>query len=231
MKLLKEDIKDFAPLIVEATEGKPKEYWIEGIFLQGDIENHNKRKYPMSILEPEVNRYIKENVERNRAYGELGHPDTPNINYDRMSHMIKELYRDGNNFAGKAKVIDTPMGKIVQVIMDEKGTFGMSTRGTGSLKQVGGIMEVGPDFKLATAGDIVHSPSAPDAWMKTVMESTDFWFDEAIQAWTPYQQNKIEEAVDTSKSKISKMNLKQIQENKIKLFEDFLQILVESAKR
>jgi hypothetical protein len=225
MKLLKETILDFKPVILEA-EGKPKEYFLEGIFIQANVTNHNRRRYPMENIEPEVNRYIKECVQRNRAWGELGHPDTPNINFERVSHMVKDLRREGDNFYGRAKVLDTPMGKIVKNLLDEDGIIGMSTRGTGSLRATGGgIMEVGPDFRLATAGDLVHSPSAPDAFLRSIMEGTDFFFDEAAQQWLPETQKAVEQLVEQTKKEVKTLSAKQIHEHKAKLFEEFVKSL------
>lgn len=221
MKLLIEAITDFRSLVTE--ENGIKAYFVEGIFLQGGVKNHNRRVYPTEVLATECARYIRENVERSRAYGELGHPDTPNINFDRVSHIIKELRQDGNNWIGRAQIItENPAGAIVRGIINVGGVFGMSTRGTGTLRQLHeGIMEVGPDFKLATAGDIVHNPSAPDAWMKSIMESTDYIFDEATQQWV-VGSKPLQAIVEETKETVKKLSLRQIQEHKVQLFENFL---------
>ena len=173
MKLITEVVEE-VQIITEATEDGKKTYMIEGIFMQGNQKNRNGRVYPIDILQREVKRYTDEYINKNRAYGELGHPQGPTINLDRVSHMIKELYQDGDNFKGKAKIMDTPMGKIVKNLMDEGATLGVSTRGMGSLKQVGGANQVQDDFMLATAGDIVADPSAPDAFVEGIMEGKEW---------------------------------------------------------
>jgi len=153
-----------------------KNYFIEGIIMQGDIKNRNGRMYPKDVLQKETQRYNETYVKKNRAYGELGHPAGPTINLDRVSHMFTELKADGSNIVGRAKIMDTPMGKIVKNIMDEKGVLGISSRGMGSMKpNKDGIMEVQKDFMLATAGDIVADPSAPDAFVKGVMEGVEWY--------------------------------------------------------
>lgn len=165
--------------VTEAKESGKKDYFIEGIFMQGNIQNRNGRMYPVSILQKEAERYMKESVQQNRAYGELGHPQGPSINLDRVSHMIKELRQDGNNFYGRAKIMDTPMGNIVKNLMDEGASLGVSTRGMGSIKEnKQGFMEVQDDFHLATAADIVADPSAPDAFVRGIMEGVEFWYED-----------------------------------------------------
>lgn len=178
MKLITETIEDVKVLEVldEGNSGK-KSLFIEGVFLQGNIKNRNGRIYRTETLEREVNRYIKENVAKGRAYGELGHPQGPGINLDRVSHMITELRRDGDNFYGKAKISSTPMGKIVEGLLSDGANLGVSSRGMGSLKEKNGIMEVQDDFYLATAADIVADPSAPDAFVNGVMEGVEYWYD------------------------------------------------------
>lgn len=184
MSLLIKEIVEDVEYITEAKEDGTKQYFIEGIIMQGDIKNRNGRMYPKEILAKEVKRYNETYVEKNRAYGELGHPAGPTINLDRVSHMFTELRQDGSNIVGRAKVMDTPMGKIVQNIMDADGTLGISSRGMGSIKQnKSGIMEVQKDFMLATAGDIVADPSAPDAFVKGVMEGVDWVYDVASSSW------------------------------------------------
>ena len=151
MKLITETVEN-VKYVTEAKESGGKNYYIEGIFMQGDIENRNGRVYPVSILEKECKRYMKEAIEQNRAYGELGHPNGPSINLDRVSHIIKEMKQDGANFHGRAQILETPMGNIVKGLMDGGGSLGVSTRGMGSLAEnKNGIMEVQADFRLATA--------------------------------------------------------------------------------
>lgn len=179
MKLITEVVEDIQ-IITEAKENGEKSYMIEGIFMQGNKKNRNGRVYPMQVLQREVKRYTDEYIDKNRAYGELGHPQGPTINLDRVSHMIKELYQDGDNFRGKAKIMDTPMGKIVKNLMDEGATLGVSTRGMGSLRSKGGANEVQDDFMLATAGDIVADPSAPDAFVEGIMEGREWVWDNGL---------------------------------------------------
>ena len=163
MKLITEMIESDVQFITEAKEDGGKNYFIEGVFMQGNIKNRNGRLYPMETLMKEVKRYNKEYVQENRAYGELGHPQGPTINLERVSHMIKELHQDGNNVRGKAKIMtETPMGKIVKNLMDEGAKLGVSSRGMGTLKPgKDGTNMVQNDFQLATAADIVADPSAP----------------------------------------------------------------------
>lgn len=177
MKLIRE-FTESVKYLVETPKGETtKSYFIEGVFLQGEIKNRNGRIYPMDIMRKEVERYTKENIEKNRAYGELGHPDSPTINLDRVSHMIKELKLDGNNYVGKAKIMDTPYGKIVKSLIDEGANLGVSSRGMGSLRAKNdGTQLVQDDFMLATAGDIVADPSAPDAFVRGVMEGKEWVF-------------------------------------------------------
>ena len=160
--------------ITEAKEGGGKNYKNKGIFLQADIKNRNGRVYPMEILEKEVTRYNKKFINENRAYGELGHPEGPTVNLERVSHMVTELYPDGKNFIGEAKIMETPMGKIVKNIMDEGGKLGVSSRGMGSLDQKNGANYVRDDFYLATAADIVADPSAPNAFVEGIMEGKEW---------------------------------------------------------
>ena len=160
--------------ITEAKEGGGKNYKIKGIFLQADIKNRNGRVYPMAILEKEVTRYNKKFINENRAYGELGHPEGPTVNLERVSHMVTKLYPDGKNFVGEAKIMETPMGKIVKNIIDEGGKLGVSSRGMGSLDQKNGANYVRDDFYLATAADIVADPSAPNAFVEGIMEGKEW---------------------------------------------------------
>ena len=173
MKLIKELLEE-VELIQEATEAGDKCQYIKGVFLQANVKNRNGRSYPMEVMEPEVNRYIKDVVDRNRAFGELGHPSGPQINLDRVSHLITELRRDGNNFVGKAKITDTPMGQIARGLLLSGAKLGVSSRGMGSLvPDKTGTMVVQPDFRIATAADIVADPSAPDAFVEGVMRSEE----------------------------------------------------------
>jgi len=173
VKLFSEAV-DEVQYITEAKEGGGKNYKIKGIFLQADIKNRNGRVYPMEILEKEVSRYNKKFINENRAYGELGHPEGPTVNLERVSHMVTELYPDGKNFIGEAKIMETPMGKIVKSLMDEGGKLGVSSRGMGSLNQKNGVNYVRDDFYLATAADIVADPSAPNAFVEGIMEGKEW---------------------------------------------------------
>ena len=187
MRLITE-LNEEVKLITEMEESGKKSFHIEGIFLQGNIQNRNNRVYPVGVLEKEVFRYVKENVDRNRAYGELGHPDGPNINLERVSHMIKTLHRDGSNFIGKAKIMETPYGQIVRNLLSEGASIGVSSRGLGTVKpNKQGIMEVQDDFRLATAADIVADPSAPDAFVQGIMEGREWVFDAASGNWRAMQ--------------------------------------------
>ena len=173
VKLFTEAV-DEVEYITEAKEGGGKNYKIKGIFLQADIKNRNGRVYPMEILEKEVSRYNKKFINENRAYGELGHPEGPTVNLERVSHMVTELYPDGKNFVGEAKIMSTPMGEIVKNIMNEGGKLGVSSRGMGSLNQKNGANYVRDDFYLATAADIVADPSAPNAFVEGIMEGKEW---------------------------------------------------------
>ena len=173
VKLFSEAVEE-VEYITEAKEGGGKNYKIKGIFLQADIKNRNGRVYPMEVLEKEVGRYNKKFINEKRAYGELGHPDGPTVNLERVSHMVTELYPDGKNFIGEAKIMETPMGKIVKSLMDEGGKLGVSSRGMGSLDQRNGANYVRDDFYLATAADIVADPSAPNAFVEGIMEGKEW---------------------------------------------------------
>ncbi|NMJ87972.1 MAG: primosomal protein [Thaumarchaeota archaeon] len=173
VKLFSEAVEE-VQYITEAKEGGGKNYKIKGIFLQADIKNRNGRIYPMEILQKEVTRYNKKFINEKRAYGELGHPEGPTVNLERVSHMVTELYPDGKNFIGEAKIMETPMGKIVKNIMNEGGKLGVSSRGMGSLNQKNGANYVRDDFYLATAADIVADPSAPNAFVEGIMEGKEW---------------------------------------------------------
>ena len=176
IKLISEAVEE-VEYITEAKEGGGKNYKIKGIFLQADIKNRNGRVYPMEVLQKEVSRYNKKFINENRAYGELGHPDGPTVNLERVSHMVTSLTPDGKNFIGEAKVMETPMGKIVKSLMNEGGKLGVSSRGMGSLDQKNGANYVRDDFYLATAADIVADPSAPNAFVEGIMEGKEWVWD------------------------------------------------------
>ena len=173
VKLIAEAVEE-VEYITEEKEGGGKNYKIRGIFMQADIKNRNGRIYPMEVLDEEVRNYNKKFIQQNRAFGELGHPDGPTVNLERVSHMITSLKPDGKNFIGEAKIMDTPMGKIVKNLMDEGAKLGVSSRGMGSLRQKGGANVVSDDFYLATAADIVADPSAPNAFVEGIMEGKEW---------------------------------------------------------
>ena len=173
VKLIAEAVEE-VEYITEEKEGGGKNYKIRGIFMQADIKNRNGRIYPMEVLDEEVRKYNKNFIEQKRAFGELGHPDGPTVNLERVSHMITSLKPDGKNFIGEAKIMDTPMGKIVKNLMDEGAKLGVSSRGMGSLRQKGGANVVSDDFYLATAADIVADPSAPNAFVEGIMEGKEW---------------------------------------------------------
>jgi len=213
MKLITEVLEDSLEYITEANADGEKEYFIEGIFMQANKANRNGRIYPTDILEKEVKRYNKEYVMKNRAFGELGHPQGPSINLERVSHMIKELYQDGDNFIGKAKIMDSPYGNIVKNLIKEGASLGVSSRGMGSLKSRNGINEVQKDFYLATAADIVADPSAPDAFVQGIMEGVDWIMDGG--KW-------IQSFVEKSQYEIKKSRKSELETTKLRIFEDFL---------
>lgn len=173
MKLIKEEVQD-VQFITEAKSSGEKEYFIEGIFMQAETKNRNGRIYPRAILDREADKYNSNYIQKNRAFGELGHPDSPTINLDRVSHMITKLYPDKTNYIGRAKILDTPNGKIVKNLLDGGASLGVSTRGVGSLKPSNGYQLVQDDFHLATAADIVADPSAPEAFVQGIMESAEW---------------------------------------------------------
>lgn len=214
MKLISEALQE-VKFMTEEVAGL-KQYYISGIFMQANQKNRNGRVYPSDILEREVKRYSDTYITSNRAFGELGHPDGPTINLDRVSHMIKELYKDGDNFIGKAKIMDTPMGKIVKNLMDEGATLGVSSRGMGSLKQSQGVNVVQSDFYLSTAADIVADPSAPDAFVDGIMEGKEWIWDNGVLK---------ESTIGEYKKIIESASSIQLEEVKIRLFSDFIQKL------
>ena len=176
MKLISEHIEDVEYITEEKDNGE-KTYKIKGVFMQSEVKNRNGRVYPFPVLEKEVNRYNKDYVNENRAFGELGHPDGPTVNLERASHMITSLEPDGKNFVGQATILKTPMGKIVENLMDAGGKLGVSSRGMGSLEQKNGANYVKKDFYLATAADIVADPSAPNAFVQGIMEGKEWVWD------------------------------------------------------
>ena len=179
MKLISEHV-DHIDYIVEADDSGKKNYRIKGVFMQSEIKNRNGRMYPEQVLAKEVKRYNKEYVKEKRAFGELGHPDGPTVNLERVSHMITSLKQDGQNFIGEAKVMDTPYGKIVKNLIDEGAKLGVSSRGMGSLEPRGKMQVVKDDFYLATAADIVADPSAPNAFVEGIMEGKEWVWDNGI---------------------------------------------------
>lgn len=179
MKLISEHIENIE-YITEAKEGGGKDYKIRGVFLQADVKNRNGRVYPYPVLQKEVSRYNKEFIQKKRAFGELGHPDGPTVNLERVSHMITNLWPDDSNFMGEAKIMDTPYGKIVKNLIDEGAQLGVSSRGMGSLEPKKGAQYVRDDFYLATAADIVADPSAPNAFVEGIMEGKEWIWDNGI---------------------------------------------------
>ena len=211
MKLIKE-LNEEVEYITEDNEGK-KNHYIQGVFLQSEITNRNGRMYPKSVLDREVKNYNEKYIRTNRALGELGHPEGPTVNLDRVSHKITELKEDGNNFVGKAKLLDTPMGNIAKNLLGEGVKLGVSSRGMGTLKRENGASVVGEDFMLAAAADIVSDPSAPDAFVEGIMEGKEWvWENGRLQ----------EKDIASIKQELDHATLINIQEKKISAFETFL---------
>ena len=224
MKLITE-VNESCEFITEAQEGGKKNYFIEGIFMQGDIKNRNGRIYPCSTLEKEMARYQTEFIEPKRALGELGHPDGPTINGDRVSHLITSMKREGNDFYGKAKILGTPMGEIVKSLLDEGIKIGVSTRGLGSVKEKNGVMEVQNDFHLATV-DIVTDPSAPNAFVNGIMENREYYYDIASSSWRPQEVVEvIEDIVEEVEKKINRVVRKIDEETAARMFQTFVRSL------
>jgi hypothetical protein len=215
MKLIKE-VYENLEYIAEANADGEKEFFIEGIFMQANQKNRNGRMYPTDILEKEVERYNQEYVEKNRAFGELGHPQGPTINLERVSHMIKSLTKEGDNFMGKAKIMDSPYGNIVKNLIKEGASLGVSSRGMGSLKSKNGVNEVQGDFYLATAADIVADPSAPDAFVEGIMEGVEWVYEGG--KWVEHFVEQAQQEVHAA----SKADLEQV---KLQVFENFLKRL------
>lgn len=217
MKLISESIEEIKVICEAKEDGAGKNYFIEGIFLQGNMQNRNRRYYDVDILEREVNKYNESFINSGRALGELGHPDGPTINLDRVSHKILSLTREGNNFIGKAKLLETPMGKIAKSLLDEGIKLGVSSRGIGSLEEKNGVNYVKDDFMLATAADIVADPSAPDAFVNGIMEGKEWVWDNG---------RLTESAIEQMKKHVeSSTNRTQLIERKIQVFDQFLKSL------
>ena len=213
MKLICEVNETDVQYITEANENGQKDYKIKGVFMQGEIKNRNGRVYPMQVLDEQVKKYTDNYVNQNRAYGELGHPSGPTINLERVSHMITDLTKDGTNYIGEAKIMDTPYGKIVKNLMDEGAKLGVSSRGMGSLKQNGNSQVVQKDYHLATAADIVADPSAPDAFVEGIMEGKEWVWDNGVLR---------EAQVNEYKEEITKTSKADLEGAKLKIFTDFL---------
>jgi len=212
MKLITETIENIEVLTEEKDNGK-KDYKIKGVFMQADIKNRNGRVYPVETLAKEVKRYTSEFINKKRAFGELGHPDGPTVNLERVSHMITSLKPEGKNFVGEAKIMDTPYGKIVKNLIDEGAQLGVSSRGMGSIQQSQGKNIVGRDFYLATAADIVADPSAPDAFVEGIMEGKEWVWDNGMLK---------SKSVEEYKEEIERTQRRELAEVKSKIFTDFI---------
>ena len=211
MKLISEHLDNIEFITEDDAEGK-KNYRIKGVFMEADVKNRNNRMYPMAVLEKEVKRYNREYIQQKRAFGELGHPDGPTVNLERVSHLITKLYPDGKQFVGEAKIMDTPFGKIVKNLIDEGAKLGVSSRGMGSLEPRRDMHVVKDDFYLATAADIVADPSAPNAFVEGIMEGKEWIWD-----------NGVVKEVDIAKYRAElRKESKRLEEKKIKLFNKFM---------
>ena len=217
MKLISE-FNDYGvqPVIVEQNEKGEKDYFIEGIFMQSEIKNRNGRIYPKEVIQKEVKRYNKEFVEKKRAFGELGHPEGPTINLDKVSHMITKLEEDGNNFVGRAKILSTPNGQIVKNLIDDGAKLGVSSRGLGSLESKGNAQYVKDDFHLATAGDIVADPSAPEAFVEGIMEGVEWVYESGILK---------AKDLDQMQKDLKTARLNKLEETKLNLWKSFVEKL------
>ena len=213
MFLISEHQSDEISLITEKNANGQKDTFIEGVFLQTNLKNRNGRVYPMDIMENEVKRYNKEFISKNRAYGELGHPEGPTINLERVSHMITSLEKDGNNFVGKAKIMNTPMGNIVKGLLNDGAKLGVSSRGMGSVTQKNNAQYVQDDFMLATAADIVADPSAPDAFVDGIMEGVEW-----IKEGSIFKAVEIE----SWKDQIRQTKQRHLEEKKLEIMKNFL---------
>ena len=217
MKLISEFIDyGVSPVIVEKNEKGEKEYFIEGVFMQAEVKNRNGRIYPKAIMAKEVKRYTKEFIDKNRAFGELGHPEGPTINLDKVSHMITSLEEDSNNYVGRAKILSTPNGQIVRSLIDDGAKLGVSSRGLGSLEQKGDAQVVKGDFQLATAADIVADPSAPEAFVEGIMEGVEWFYENGILKARQMEQMKHE---------LSSAKLNKLEEIKLNLWKRFVENL------
>lgn len=213
MKLIKE-VFDTTSCIVEEKVGGKKNYFIEGVFLQSELVNRNGRMYKESIMDNEVNRYMESHIKQNRAYGELGHPDSPAINLDRVSHLIVDLRKEGTNWIGKAKILETPMGMIARGLLDGGANLGVSSRAMGSLQMnKEGVQVVQDDFMLSTAADIVADPSAPDAFVRGIMEGKE---------WIFVDGKFVEKNIEEARYAIKKASSRNLEEAKILAFQNFL---------
>ena len=215
MKLITETIEEAKVVITEGKSGQ-KNHFIEGIFLQGDLKNRNGRMYPVGLLEREVTKYDQSYIQKGRALGELGHPEGPTINLDRVSHSITSLRKEGTNFVGKARILDTPMGRIAKSLLDEGVKLGVSSRGLGSLKEQNGMKVVADDFMLATAADIVADPSAPDAVVNGIMEGREWVWENGLIS---------EQKLERIKHQIDNAAHQQLEERKLFAFNQFLKNL------
>ena len=213
MKLICELQESVEYELIEEGDGKPKKYYIEGIFMQSEKKNKNGRIYPMPVLEKEVNRYVKEYVKPKRAFGELGHPDGPTVNLDRASHMIQSLKKEGKDFVGRAKILDTPNGKIVKCLIDEGARVGVSSRGMGTLKPESKAQVVQDDFYLATAADIVADPSAPNAFVEGIMEGREWIWDNGLLR---------EQEIEQARENILRATSRELEEVKLNEFKNLL---------
>ena len=213
MKLITEVVDENAIEFITEENNGQKSHYIKGVFMQAEQKNRNGRIYPKKVLDEQVRKYINNYVVQNRAFGELGHPDGPVVNLERVSHMIKELNEDGNNWVGKAKIMDTPYGKIVKNLIDEGAKLGVSSRGMGSLKNVKGTNIVQDDFYLATAADIVADPSAPEAFVEGVMEGKEWVWDNGVIR---------EQEIEKIRNELTNAKRKQLEETKLNLFKSFL---------
>ena len=215
MKLIREEIETAKVTITEGKDGK-KRHFIEGVFLQGKNKNRNGRMYPLKTLQREAANYNAKYIDKGRALGELGHPDGPTINLDRVSHLITSLKQEGNNYVGKARLLDTPMGNIAKNLIDEGVKLGVSSRGLGTIRERDGVKVVMDDFMLATAADIVADPSAPDAFVNGIMEGKE---------WIYNNGSVQEQTVEKNKKRIDNAALNQMEEVKLSAFNQFLQQL------
>ena len=213
MKLIKELIEEENLQFITEDKDGEKRYYIEGVFMQADVKNKNGRMYGSNMLAEKVEEYSKNFIDKNRAYGELGHPSNPSINLERVSHRIVSLRRDGSNFIGKAQVSSTPYGNIVKGLLEDGGKLGVSSRGLGSLMKENGVLKVQSDFLIVTPADIVADPSAPDAFVEGIMEGREWVWDNGIIR---------EKTVEDYKEIVEKTSSKDLKMMKLKLFEDFL---------